>query len=94
MNQKQRRDRERRQKRLMEQLGSTCLARMWERGLTLTRTARLTGMDKSNLQKLLRGQMGSSLVGYVDLARALGWTPGEMLLAAFPDIKAQDGNYP
>jgi transcriptional regulator with XRE-family HTH domain len=84
MNKTQRRAREKRAKLIADKLGATLRAQRQARGLSLDALAAMTHIDKSWLSKMERGEAGTLLVGYEDIARALGWTLPAMFAAAFP----------
>jgi transcriptional regulator with XRE-family HTH domain len=71
-----------RDRELAARLGAATRRLREKRGLSLEELARRAALDKGQLGKVERGEGGTSVGGWLDIARALGLTLGEFLTYA------------
>lgn len=74
---------------IRQRLGRAIDRRRAELGIPVVRLASQSGVDLSQLVKVLRGRTGISPYAAAHVARALGWTLGELYLAAFPPRRSR-----
>lgn len=78
-----RKDKEQRDRELAARLGAATRRLREKRHLSLEALAEHAGIDKGQLGKIERGEGGTSVGGWLDVASALGLTLGELFTMAF-----------
>lgn len=78
-----RKEKEERDRELGMKLGATTRRLRERAGFSLEDLATRAGIDKGQLGRVERGEAGTSIGGWIDIARALGLTAGEFFTAAF-----------
>lgn len=69
---------------IRERIGAVIEARRIARGLGAEELARAADVDLSQLIRVVKGRSGFSLYALSRIARALGWSLGELVYVAFP----------
>jgi transcriptional regulator with XRE-family HTH domain len=72
------------EKRIRHRIGVVLEARRVIRGLSAVELAQAAGVDDRQMHRVLKGHSGLSVYSLARVARALGWTLGEMMFVAFP----------
>jgi transcriptional regulator with XRE-family HTH domain len=72
------------EKRIRERIGEVVDARRAVRGLTESELAHSADVDDRQMSRVLKGKSGLSVYSLARVARALGWTLGELMYVAFP----------
>jgi transcriptional regulator with XRE-family HTH domain len=72
------------EQRIRQRIGAVIEARRVLRGLSEPELAAAADVDDRQMHRVLRGQSGLSVYALDRVARALGWTLGELMFVAFP----------
>ncbi len=69
---------------IRKRIGEVIAARCAIRGLSTEELAKVAGVDDRHMARALTGETGLSTYSLDRVARALGWTLGELMYVAFP----------
>jgi transcriptional regulator with XRE-family HTH domain len=75
------------EREIRERIGKVIDARRVVRGLGVEELAKASRVDTSQMIRVLKGKSGVSLYSLARIARALGWTLGELVYVAFPPVQ-------
>jgi transcriptional regulator with XRE-family HTH domain len=77
------------ERQIRERIGRVIDARRIVRGVGVEELAKASGVDPSQMGRVIKGKSGVSLYSLARIARALGWTLGELVFVAYPPNKSR-----
>lgn len=77
------------ERRIRQRIAAVIEARRIIRGLGEAELAQAAAVDDRQMHRVLKGESGLSVYSLSRVARALGWTLGELMYVAFPPNKGR-----